>query len=740
MICNDDQQSLPQTGLIASSRNRAPAVFLAGDPSMNMDGAASAATNLDRYVHALRRNWFWCLLLGGFIGAAAGAAVFALTTEHYTAVAELRAYSRPDRLINDNSQPTEKFETYISNVKQLLQSRTILTDALRKTDVKSLPIVLEQRDEVGWLASELKVSNPKDSEVLLVSITTPDPNWSAILVNAVVESYRKQVEQGDRDKLTEKLAKLKSIHGELTDRESRQRNDLQLLAETVGSIDRDALTMQQQMQMEQAQQVKREYLKADIERMNADADLIVEKQRLVNLDTQAMDEEELEVAVVMDPEGRMIINELDLFSRTIDSAGALSKDSTADQLAGLGGARYHIKELKSQLDTLKQHLTLRWKIERRRELQDSILEKEAQAKVLNDLCGKLQEQSDSMAEKVAAFGQKSAVIEMKQKDVERLGRSIDEVAQQISLTEIELEANGRLEVVSQAIPPRLANRPGRIVVSAGTGLLAFMLPCVGLMFWDVRSQRVNTANEITERLGLPIMGSVPILPSRITRNLGSSNPRGRWWQALLSESIAAIRANLLRVDDVRVVMVTSAVGGEGKTTVATQLAMSLARAGKRTALVDFDLPRPSVSTVFNLALEPGICDVLRGDCGIDDIVNDTVLPNLYVMPAGVADAASARAMNSEDLPDLMRHLRDSFDYVIVDGSPLVPVADARVVSRYVDGAICCVLRDVSRLSLIRRASEILESFNVRLLGTVVTARQETYYMSRNLKHEEHAMA
>ncbi len=77
----------------------------------------------------------------------------------------------------------------------------------------------------------------------------------------------------------------------------------------------------------------------------------------------------------------------------------------------------------------------------------------------------------------------------------------------------------------------------------------------------------------------------------------------------------------------------------------------------------------------------------------------------------------------------------------MDGSPLVPVADARVVSRYVDGAICCVLRDVSRLSLIRRASDILESFNVRLLGTVVTARQETYYMSRNLKQqEEHVMA
>ncbi len=81
MICNDDQPNKPQAGLIPSSRHRAPTVIVSGDPMMNMDGAASGVGSLDRYIHALRRNWFWCLLLGGFLGGTVGVAIFFLVPD-----------------------------------------------------------------------------------------------------------------------------------------------------------------------------------------------------------------------------------------------------------------------------------------------------------------------------------------------------------------------------------------------------------------------------------------------------------------------------------------------------------------------------------------------------------------------------------------------------------------------------------------------------------------------------------
>ena len=115
--------------------------------------------------------------------------------------------------------------------------------------------------------------------------------------------------------------------------------------------------------------------------------------------------------------------------------------------------------------------------------------------------------------------------------------------------------------------------------------------------------------------------------------------------------------------------------------------------------------------------------------GLTRLSHEVSLPNLSIITSGIADASSSRYMNSARLAEVLDELREQYDYVIVDGSPLIPVADARVVSRYVDGAICCVLRDVSRLGLIQQATEILSTFNVRLLGTVVTAKQDTFYLS-----------
>ncbi len=740
MICNDDQHHtpLPQSGMLSTRRVAPPTVVVSGDQMMGMDGgASSSAVNLDTYLHALRRNWFWCLLLGTIFAGAAGATVWKLVQDRYTAFAELRAHSAPQDLLGDgNGRQREKFETYISSVKQLLKSRKVIAAALRSPDLKECSLVAQEKDPEGWLAGALGISNPKDSEILIVSLTAHDPSAAADVVNAVVNTYLSSVEIKERQTLVEKKDKLEGMHKKLVAQEQRERDKLQEMAEVQGTVDASEMSFKHQIEMEQARHIQGQLINAMVQLKQAEADLKLEQLRLEKLEKEAViPDDELGVMLAMDPEGRLLVDELNYLAHSVDQAGAMSSNVNGSGMAGLGHVRARIRDLQADLKTLGDTLALKWKIEQRKKLQTAIDEKESRTAILATQKAEWEREFAKYSNAVESIGKKFVNVELQRKDIERIGKKIDNVAAAIARTELQLESKGRMERISEARTPVTANKPGKKMMAAAAGLFAFVLPTVGLLFWDVRSQLVNTADEVTERLGLPIMGSVPILPSRVTRRLGGPSSRGRWWQALLSESIAGIRANLLRQDDVRVVMVTSAVGGEGKTTVATQLAMSLARAGKRTALVDFDLPRPSVSSVFNIELEPGVCDILRGECDIDDVVNDTVLPNLFVIPAGVADGVSTQAMNSLELPELLHDLRSQFEYVIVDGSPLVPVADARVVSRYVDGAICCVLRDVSRLSMIRRASEILDTFGVHLLGTVVTARQETYYMSRNMKEE-----
>jgi capsular exopolysaccharide synthesis family protein len=195
----------------------------------------------------------------------------------------------------------------------------------------------------------------------------------------------------------------------------------------------------------------------------------------------------------------------------------------------------------------------------------------------------------------------------------------------------------------------------------------------------------------------------------------------------LTESVDGISARLLRqaeTEQRRVVMVTSAINGEGKTTLSAQLAMSLARAGRRTLLVDFDLRQPTFDEVFGVPKAPGISEILRGDCDLTNCIHATGTDNLSVLTAGCWDRFALAALANNCVASMFKELREDYEFVIVDTSPILPVADTRLVCQHVDSVVLCVFRDISQAPLIRSACEILEAFGVRSAEAVVTGVTE----------------
>jgi capsular exopolysaccharide synthesis family protein len=174
-------------------------------------------------------------------------------------------------------------------------------------------------------------------------------------------------------------------------------------------------------------------------------------------------------------------------------------------------------------------------------------------------------------------------------------------------------------------------------------------------------------------------------------------------------------------------MVTSAVSGEGKTTLASQLAASLAQMGQKTVIVDFDLRRPSLHEVFNVPISPGVSEVLRAEVSLNDVVRPTELENLFVVTAGYWSPHRMAVLANGVIGQLFRQLREDFDFVIVDGSPVLPVADTRFISTHADGVVLSVVRDISRAPQLRAARQVLESFHVRVLGAVMTGSAEDVY-------------
>src|SRR5581483_3177992 len=148
----------------------------------------------------------------------------------------------------------------------------------------------------------------------------------------------------------------------------------------------------------------------------------------------------------------------------------------------------------------------------------------------------------------------------------------------------------------------------------------------------------------------------------------------------LIESVDAIRTMLLRnagPENLRVLMVTSAVGSEGKTTLASNLAMSLARAGRKTLLLDCDLRRPAAHQLFEQTLQPGFSEVVLQEVELPDAVRPTTTDdNLFLLPAGHWDREVIQELAKSGVNGLFEKLREEFDFVIVDSHPVLPATDS----------------------------------------------------------------
>src|SRR5262249_6840399 len=153
------------------------------------------------------------------------------------------------------------------------------------------------------------------------------------------------------------------------------------------------------------------------------------------------------------------------------------------------------------------------------------------------------------------------------------------------------------------------------------------------------------------------------------------------------ESIDAIRTRLLHEANTRatrVVLVTSATAGEGKTTLAAALASSLARAGRKTLLLDGDLRRPTVHELFEIAQQPGFSEILLGEVEVQDAVQPSPQDNLSLVPAGQWDREVLLALSRNGLEGIFDKLQQEFDFIVIDSHPVLAATDALLIGRQTD--------------------------------------------------------
>jgi polysaccharide biosynthesis transport protein len=168
-----------------------------------------------------------------------------------------------------------------------------------------------------------------------------------------------------------------------------------------------------------------------------------------------------------------------------------------------------------------------------------------------------------------------------------------------------------------------------------------------------------------------------------------------------------------------VIMVTSPNPSEGKTMVASNLAISLALDGRPTVIMDCDLRKPRVHGIFDLKAQPGLTNYLTGGATKEEVLRSTAVPNLTVIPAGPQSPSPNNLLNSEMFKDLLAQLRQQFSHIVIDTPPILGFSDARLISVLVDGSLLVTRFNSTHKSAARLAVQLLGQINAPLMGGVV---------------------
>lgn len=289
-----------------------------------------------------------------------------------------------------------------------------------------------------------------------------------------------------------------------------------------------------------------------------------------------------------------------------------------------------------------------------------------------------------------------------------------------------------IRVVDRATAPQspVSPNPRRNLVMAlfGGSLLA-----LGLAFFrDYMDRALTTPEEVKAALGLPCLGLVPRLTGRKSGESPLvSDPR---LPAVFQEAVRAVRTNVLfsSADEaVRTILVTSTGPGEGKTTVACNLAVSLAQTGRRVLIVDADMRKPRVHGVFQQSPWPGLSEAIGEGATAAECAVGTPVPNLWLVPAGAIPRDPSDLLSSERCRQFIAGLAESYEWIIIDSPPVMAVTDASLLAHLAAGVLFVVAADQTKSPAAVNALNQLDRANAKFVGAVLNGvnfkRNSFYY-------------
>jgi capsular exopolysaccharide synthesis family protein len=712
-----DAPNHPEGALVVQSNGAPHAMAIPTAPVFGPQQVLRGGMDANTFLHAIRRRWMLAVGLGFVAAAAAAIGLWYAFPESSSATALFQVASQEETLVFDDGrrQTPQEFEIVRKTQLALLKSYFVLQAAVRPVDISSLSVLAGVPDKVEWLQYNLDVEFPQQGEILSISLTENAPVEDLVqLVNAVAKAYEEEVvfKASQRRKGTSDLVakSLKKLQEEIT-------SDWEDFLEIAEGGDRPEATERNtktDLLINDISHLRKQKSELETQLYQLQNDFMINKSRID--DPQFIDMQ-VEEALAEDTQYMLLKQQLmELQMSQMRTSG----QGRAGRSRGANALNEQIAQYNSQIQNYKAGIKAQ--IERERRTKPNLMLRQLQHEFQTNsriAQMRLAGINKALEEAMTALTNREKIsidLEQRKQALDQKQEIANDMSIKLGTLEVEESAPQQIKLIQPAEPQKGINKAQHYAISILGGLATFCLTCLGVGYFEFRNRRLNGPSQVDEGLGIRVVGTLPSLSSR--RALDPTHPI----VAQLTESIDGVRTILMHDSTSKrrqVVLITSAATMEGRTTVASQLAASLARAGRRTLLIDGDMRRPALHSLFDVPLEDGLCEVLRAEVDVADVIRPTHAEGLWLLTAGYCDVDAIHALATEQMQPVFDKLRAEYDFVIIDGAPVLGMSDALIFGQYSDGAILSVRRDHSQMPKIYQAAELLRGVGIRIIGAVV---------------------
>lgn len=649
----------------------------------------------------------WILVCCAIVAVGAGIVYLSQATKIYSASTQIYIQQQAAITAHDQSGGLN-FMNYLQTQCDVIRSTAVVTEALKYPDMNRAKSLESAENPVAIVKMAILATVGQKSDIITITAESPYPEDAAIFANCIRDAYIDYEQKMHRSTAAEIVTALQK---------EKAKEDADWKA-----------TSQQMLDFKQANN------QINFGTEEGKGNVVFQKlSELSSLLTQAQNEA---------LNARVMADSADAFASNPAKLQELMSTSPMRGLEGGAPLRSQIETLNIQLNNLQANYgadyppvkNLERQIERLR-AQAADADKQAadtylaalhqQAAAAATRRKEIEQAYEEQYKKAMDLNAKAAQYQQLSMALARNEKMLDFLDSRIkdfSFTAGGEEPNNISTLETAKAPsPDMPAKPLRVQVLAVSLAIGLMAGLGAALLLDWMDHRIRSAAEVESLLGLPILGAVPHM-------LGKRSPieRGQeihlYPKSEVAESYRTIRTGIrFGITDAssKTLLVTSPSPGDGKTTVASNLAIAIAQTGKRVLLIDADCRRPMVQRIYSLKEDIGLSSVLIGESELSASIQKSNTDNLEILPCGPLPPNPAEMLNSEAFTNLLRELSGQYDQIVVDSPPVAPVTDARILAAACDATVLVIRAEKTSRRVAEHARDALASVGAVLLGVVV---------------------